>query len=433
MTVFFRTTTLWPSAPLVSIFVLLSTLFSGILPTTALAQALPTSLALRSPAETLTFSSDDISAWITLSTRPHYTPITLSEIEDIHHCGTLDHSWCDFSVPRSIRSHTTIISSKEINTAALQVFIEQAAKELDIKPVNAILGAENGTVVVKEAEKPGFRVEKDQAIAALSTALLTADNDAFTIDIPGSIITPDIKSSDIERLGITELIAEGTTNFAGSPKNRIFNINRALEQFQGILIAPNEEFSFVKNLGEVDGEHGYLPELVIKNNRTEPEFGGGICQVSSTVFRTAIYAGLKITDRRNHAYPVKYYRPYGMDATIYIPHPDLKFINNTPGSIFLQPFVSGTQLTFQMYGTNDGRQVEIDGPHILESNPDGSMRTIFTQTVNDAQGQNFIRDSFRSNYKSPSLFPHPGDEILKEKPADWPKKQWLEYQRTHAH
>lgn len=415
------------SASALSIAILL-----GAFPFSATAQTIPTSLTLRSPTESLVYSDQDIASWISVSTAPRYSESLHSEIENAHLCALRENSFCDFSISRSRRSHTIIAREKRIDTAKLDDFISQATKELDEEPTNAILSAKENRIVVESPERSGFHVDAEQAARAIHDALLSSDTDTLSIAIPGTTIEPTIKGSDIERLGIKDLIAEGTTNFAGSPKNRVFNINRALRQFQGVLIAPNEEFSFVKHLGEVDGEHGYLPELVIKNNRTEPEFGGGICQVSSTVFRTAIYAGLKISARRNHAYPVSYYRPYGMDATVYIPNPDLKFINNTPGYIFLQPFIDGTKLTFQMYGTKDGRSVDVDGPHILESNPDGSMRTVFTQTVNTAEGQNFIRDSFWSNYKSPSLFPHPGDVTLKEKPSDWSKKQWEEYQRTHA-
>jgi vancomycin resistance protein YoaR len=227
-------------------------------------------------------------------------------------------------------------------------------------------------------------------------------------------------------------LAKGTTNFAGSPKNRIYNIKRALEQFQGITIEPGEEFSFVKHLGPVDGDHGYLPELVIKNNQTIPEFGGGICQVSSTMFRAALYSGMKITARKNHAYAVKYYKPYGLDATIYIPKPDLSFVNNTPGKILIWHTIEGSNLTFSLYGVNDGRQVTLDGPHILYTRPDGSMGTNVTQIVKDKIGNTLFTQSFPSTYKSPSLFPHPGQEsVLTSKPNGWSKKEWKNYQQTH--
>ena len=418
-----------PSARILLLIAIVSCIF----PAVAEARALPDSIMLKTGTEAVTFSRDDIVSWTTIDTAPRIDLSSYSEIENTDWCFGTVFPACDFFLSKHTRLHTIIASHTGIREESLRNSVIQAAKELDEEPRNAILAVRDNTMTIEQPERSGFEVDTEQTIAAVHAALLAPrDEKTFVIDAPGTPVDADVKGSDIERLGIKDLIAEGTTNFAGSPKNRVFNINRALKQFQGVLIAPGEEFSFVKSLGPVDGENGYLPELVIKNNRTEPEFGGGICQVSSTVFRTAIFAGLKITARRNHAYPVSYYRPYGMDATIYIPNPDLKFINNTPGHIFLQPSVSGTKLTFQMYGTKDDRQVKVDGPHILESNPDGSMRTIFTQEVSDAAGQSFIRDSFRSNYKSPSLFPHPGDEILKVKPSDWSKRQWEEYRRTHA-
>jgi hypothetical protein len=114
-----------------------------------------------------------------------------------------------------------------------------------------------------------------------------------------------------------------------------------------------------------------------------------------------------------------------MDATVYIPKPDLTFINNTPGYILIQPSIQGNTLTFQFFGTNDGRKVEIDGPHILESNPDGSMKTVFAQKVTSASGDVIVNDSFPSDYKSPNLYPHP--QNFTEKPSEWSKRQWNDY------
>src|SRR6185369_10179137 len=116
------------------------------------------------------------------------------------------------------------------------------------------------------------------------------------------------------------------SNFKGSPKNRRHNITVGVEKMKGVIVPQGAEFSFNEHLGPVDGEHGFLPELVIKKNGTVPEFGGGLCQVSSTTFRAAMTAGLPITQRRNHAYAVQYYSPQGTDATIYPGSADLKFI-----------------------------------------------------------------------------------------------------------
>lgn len=290
-----------------------------------------------------------------------------------------------------------------------------------------------GTRVVR------FTPQGDGSELDIPSAVEILEKNLATLVRGGSIALPTTRLAGTNTDGSLDtngqeyvFIAKGTTNFAGSPKNRIYNIKRALEQFQGVTVEPGEEFSFVKHLGPVDGEHGYLPELVIKQNQTIPEFGGGICQVSSTMFRAALYSGMKITARKNHAYAVKYYKPYGLDATIYIPKPDLSFINNTPGKILIWYTIEGSNLTFSIYGVNDGRQVSLDGPHILYTRPDGSMGTNVTQIVKDKTGNTLFTQSFPSTYKSPSLFPHPGQEsVLTSKPSGWSKKEWRTYQQTH--
>lgn len=200
-----------------------------------------------------------------------------------------------------------------------------------------------------------------------------------------------------------------------------------MEKFHGVLIPPGEEFSFVDILGEVNEDTGWRPELVIRNNRTEPEYGGGICQVSTTLFRAAVFSGLRITMRQNHSYPVKYYKPIGFDASVYVPMPDMRFINNTPGHILIQGEIDGTELIFRIYGTDDGREVIVEDPVVLERGEDGTMKTSFTQTVKNASGETIIDKTFFSNYDNPDNYPKPEDIDLSEKPEDWSKRQWEEY------
>ncbi len=163
---------------------------------------------------------------------------------------------------------------------------------------------------------------------------------------------------------IREIVGTGQSNFAGSPANRRHNIKVGAETFHGLLIAPQEEFSVVENLGEINAASGYLPELVIKDNRTIPEYGGGLCQVSTTLFRAALASGLPITARQNHSYRVSYYEPAGTDATIYNPSPDLKFVNDSDYHILIQARIENNDLYFDFWSTNDGRQVEITDPII---------------------------------------------------------------------
>jgi vancomycin resistance protein YoaR len=402
-----------------------------LLPQQARAQSLPTSLQLNASSYTETIDAHDLMSWFHLETSlvPHET---LSEAANVLYCP-VNGLYCDLSLSRFTRNRLAVTFQSEPDSATIAAFVTSLATRVNQEPVDAVFGvSDTKSIIVATPEKLGRALKESESTALIVQALQGGNSTPLKLSLPTVVTTPKISGADRERLGLKELIGEGKTNFHGSPKNRLFNINRALKQFQNILIAPNEEFSFVNYLGEVDGEHGYLPELVIKNNQTTPEFGGGICQVSSTVFRAALYSGLKLTERRNHAYAVQYYKPYGMDATIYIPKPDLKFVNNTPGSILVQSLIEGEDLIFRFYGTSDGRTTTIDGPHILERGGDGSMKTVFTQEVNAADGQNFIRDSFWSNYKSPSLFPHPGQEtIYTTKPADWSEKQWKDYKAIH--
>lgn len=402
------------------------------LPPRVSAATLPTlNLDLNGKSEVV--PSSTVESWVTLDTKTVFRDGVPAEIENTRYCP-VSYSFCDLAIQSKKRLfiHTELTTT--IDESKIKTFLADLALRTDRDPADAIFtGSDNGTITVSQKEVYGYAMKQDEALHIIFEALRTSNHSPLLISLPGALTEPTIKSVDIDKLGVKDLIGTGVTNFAGSPKNRIYNINRALEQFQSIIIAPGEEFSFVKYLGEVDGEHGYLPELVIRNNKTEPEFGGGICQVSSTVFRAAINSGMKITERRNHSYPVQYYKPYGLDATIYVPRPDFKFQNNTGHHVMMQSEIAGTELRFRFFGTDDGRTTTMDGPHILERGGDGSMKTIFTQIVKDKDGNEIIKDSFPSNYKSPSLFPHPGEEQgkLTSKPSDWSNRQWRDYKRLN--
>ncbi|MCR4307313.1 MAG: VanW family protein, partial [Candidatus Berkelbacteria bacterium] len=162
---------------------------------------------------------------------------------------------------------------------------------------------------------------------------------------------------------IKERIGYGETNMRNSPANRRHNIANGISLLSSALVKPGEEFSTVAKLGAVDNTTGFLPELVIKDDRTVPEFGGGLCQVSTTLFRTVMNAGLKVMERTNHSYRVSYYEPpIGLDATIYLPKPDFKFLNDTPGYILIQGRVVGNKVIFELWGTSDGRTSAISTP-----------------------------------------------------------------------
>jgi vancomycin resistance protein YoaR len=187
-------------------------------------------------------------------------------------------------------------------------------------------------------------------------------NQANYADLIVDTVESDLNSQPENKIDIQEIIGTGHSNFAGSPANRRHNIKVGSDAVNGILIPPGEEFSLVKTLGEIDAKSGYLPELVIKENKTIPEYGGGLCQVGTTMFRSALASGLPITARQNHSYRVAYYEPAGTDAAIYDPWPDMRFLNDTGNYILIQSRITGNDIYFDFWGKKDGRVASSSKP-----------------------------------------------------------------------
>lgn len=397
-------------------------------------QNLPEKINLSVGEKNFTAEKADIEKWVHEKTELIQNKAYRSEIEFADPCVINKSLLCRVSVPYQNYNHSQKISHHEPDENAIGLFIKDLAGKFNREPADAKLKMENGRVSAFSLSSPGVRLDEKKSVDEIIKHLTGPATDASHLKLSYDNIEPAVSMDSIDNLGITNLLGEGRSNFAGSPRNRVYNIKVATRRFDGLLIKPNEEFSFVQHLGEVDGEHGYLPELVIKNNKTELEYGGGICQVSTTTFRAAINSGLKITMRRNHAYPVGYYNPQGMDATVYVPMPDLRFRNDTPGHILIEIKIEGTQLIINFYGSSDGRKVNVIGPKITERNPDGSMKTVFTQEVLDKDGNILRQDVFKSAYDSPSKYPHPAanDELLRKKPSDWSDREWRTYKKANG-
>ncbi len=178
-------------------------------------------------------------------------------------------------------------------------------------------------------------------------------------------------------LGIRQLLAEATTSFAGSSYERRYNIQLGASRLDGVLIPPGEIFSFARAMGEVSERTGFKKAFVISGEQTVEGVGGGMCQVSTTLFRAAYFAGLPIVQRRPHSYQVRYYQPTGLDAAVFLPSLDLRFKNDTPGHLQIQGSVRGHQITFRIFGTRD-RRVTWSNPVVLNRTPALPTRYIAT-------------------------------------------------------
>ena len=213
----------------------------------------------------------------------------------------------------------------------------------------------------------GRKLDVEATLAAIQEKTLQGEH-----NIPLALIytQPAVMSdATAESLGITGLVSEESTYFRGSSSERIQNIQAASARFHGLLIAPGETFSMAEALGDISLENGFAEALIISNGRTIKGVGGGVCQVSTTLFRTVFFGGYPILERTPHAYRVGYYEQStygydsnmaGMDATVFVPLVDFKFTNDTPYWLLMETYVNvgARRLTWKFYSTNDGRTVE---------------------------------------------------------------------------
>lgn len=264
------------------------------------------------------------------------------------------------------------------NREKFEELVDPIAKKIKKDPVNALFKFENNRVTTFKPSSSGQVIDMDALKEKINSHALsvTSSNKAqvVVINIPIKIIEPEITTEKVNNLGIKELIGEGHSTFHHSIPGRIYNVNLAQSRINGILVAPNEVFSFNKTLGDVSTFTGYKQAYIIQNGKTVLGDGGGVCQVSTTFFRAILDAGLPIVERHAHAYRVGYYEqdsPPGIDATIYVPTVDLKFKNDTGNYILVQSVINlnNLSLSFYLYGTSDGRKVTMTKPVITNQKP----------------------------------------------------------------
>lgn len=253
------------------------------------------------------------------------------------------------------------------------------------------------------------------------------DQLASTLPLPLSVQPPTTSLADTNNLGINEKIGHGQSRYAGSIATRIHNVSLATSRVNLIILKPGQEFGFNDHLGDVSSATGFKPAYIIRSGRTELGDGGGVCQVSTTMFRAALDSGLKITKRLPHSYRVSYYeldtKP-GIDATVFAGEVDLRFVNDTPGHILIHGQADPKTLTmyYDFYGTNDGRKATISNHTTWAATPPlppeyiydpsiapGQRKQIdwsapglkakFTYTVVDRLGNPLHNQIFTSNYR----------------------------------
>ncbi len=247
-------------------------------------------------------------------------------------------------------------------------------------PQNSRFAMSGGKLIEIAYGKSGDSIDFSKIEARIDQLIIKAASAVSTIPVPIIIEPPTITKDTTTEYKIKELVAIAKTNMKGSSADRRHNIKNGISKLNGVLIAPGEEFSAVRAIGTTTEENGFVKEYVIKEDKSVKELGGGLCQVSTTLFRLALAAGLPITERQNHRYVVGYYGP-GLDATIYGPYPDLRFINNTGNYLLLQGRVEGDEVILEFYGQKDGRSSFVSEPELSDEKPAPETKYIASADV----------------------------------------------------
>jgi vancomycin resistance protein YoaR len=255
-----------------------------------------------------------------------------------------------------------------LSTDALRTFLVNIASPLNREPQNARFTFNDDTrkLEVIQPSVIGRALDVDSSLVQINQQLLAGQHNVNLVMQTTNPAVPDYATA--ESLGITELTNEYTSYFYGSDAARIQNIDTAASRFHGLLVAPGETFSMAAVLGDVSLDTGYAEALIIFGDRTIKGVGGGVCQVSTTLFRTVFFWGYQVDERWFHAYRVKYYEQTasgghdenlaGLDATVFAPQVDFRFTNDSPYWLLMETYPGNHSLTWKFYSTSDGRTVD---------------------------------------------------------------------------
>ena len=318
-----------------------------------------------------------------------------------------------------------------------EAWFDKLRQNIEHAPVDAGFAVNPGGVEIVPDE-PGLGID----VPATAKALLAAATSptARTAELAVRTTTAERTTADASAMGITGVVGSYYTTYGGIP-SRLHNVALVAQLIDGALIAPGKTFSFNGTTGERTAEKGFQEAPVIINGELQTGLGGGICQVSTTVFNAAYEAGLQIDERVNHALYISHY-PLGRDATVNYPDQDLKFTNDTDHWLLLRTFVGSGSLTVNLYGTPQNRRVEtverplrVVGAPKVKRVPDPTMlkgksevdeygeparATSVSRTVYDADGTTLHEDTWYSSYRSEPKVVRVGTKP-KPKPKTEPK------------
>lgn len=257
------------------------------------------------------------------------------------------------------------------NHPTTTVRIDQTAIRNELVPIAEALRKEgtlprlnwnDGQLSIFQKGLPGRGLDVVMAQTYINEALAGGPR---TFQAPLIELPPPVNELNLATLNLQGPVSVGVSSFRNSQQYRITNIRAGANKFHGVLIPPGSTFSFNDTLGPVDSRHGFVKGAAIVDNRVQQEWGGGLCQVSTTMFRAAFWAGLPIVERHPHQFRIDWYEelgePPGFDAAIYTGAADVRFINDTGGWLLIQTWadLNRQRLYITLYGPSLDRHVEM--------------------------------------------------------------------------
>jgi len=301
---------------------------------------------------------------------------------------------------KEVENHIQQLKGGNINipietTKPAKMDVEDFYKKISREAQNAYVKVENNKVTVIP-EVIGISVKKSD-LALIAKQL--EEREDIEMVIPVEKVIPEITEKDINNKLFKDTLYTAYTSYktdTQTDKNRTENLRLASSKINGTILAPGEIFSFNNTVGKRTIEAGYKDAMIFRNGKVIPDIGGGICQVSSTLYNAVLYADLEIVERSNHMFVVSYV-PYGLDSTVYYGQTDFRFKNSTNWPIKIESWMTNdNRLYFSIKGTNEsvGKTVEII-TEIVKTIP---FTTKYTEDPNLPEGEKKVTQAGQNGY-----------------------------------
>lgn len=304
-----------------------------------------------------------------------------------------------------------------ISAAKMKDFLDSITPDVATKPTDATFKV-NGDSVSVVPSVDGTALDPEKTADAIATAALQTVDRTAQVQLTTS--PADLTTEEAQSMGIVEKISSYTTPEYVGTSNRQHNVRITTEYASNVILAPGEEYNFDKQIGPRTAARGYLTAPgIVGPGKLEDVFGGGICQVSTTLFNAVFFAGLKVTERHNHSLYISHY-PQGRDATVSAGGPNLRWVNDTDNYILVMGTSNGIKTTFTLYGTNPHRKVTYTtsgfynvvpkttvttldptlgpGTTVVETSGQQGMQCKVVRTVLNADGSVRFTNNFISTY-----------------------------------